>query len=56
MRLSALEKGHITEDAQWLNTDDDAAWGEFDEKRFLAELRVKGERVVKAARPKRAAA
>ncbi len=56
MRLYALEEGHITEDAQWLNTDDDAAWGEFDEKRFLAELRVKSGRGVKAARPKRAAA
>jgi hypothetical protein len=55
MRLSALEKGHVTQDAQWLSTDDDAAWGEFDEKRFLAELRAKSGRGVKAARPKRAA-
>lgn len=56
MRLSALEKGHVAEDEQWLSTDDDAAWGEFDEKRFLAELRDKTGRGVKATRLKRAAA
>jgi hypothetical protein len=38
-RLSALEAGHEPEDVQWLGLDDDAAWGEFDEQRFLKELR-----------------
>lgn len=42
MRLSSLEAAHTAEDAQWLAlADDEAAWGEFDEKRFLKELRAK---------------
>lgn len=52
-RLSALEAKHGTEDVGWLGLDDDAAWGEFDEERFLAELRTP-ER--KTPNPTRAAA
>ena len=37
-RLSALEQLQISDDGQWLALDDDDAWGEFDEKRFLKEL------------------
>ena len=38
MRLSLLEKTPSTEDTEWLALDDDAVFGEFDEKRFLKEL------------------
>ena len=38
MRLSSLEEGHATTDDAWLAMGDDAAWGEFDEARFLREL------------------
>ena len=41
-RLSALEAMHVSEDVQWLEMDDETAWGEFDEKRFLDELRTPG--------------
>jgi len=37
-RLSALEQLQISDDGQWLALDDDDAWGEFDEQRFLKEL------------------
>lgn len=37
-RLSALEQLQISDDGQWLALDDDNAWGEFDEQRFLNEL------------------
>jgi len=37
-RLSALEQLQISDDGQWLALEDDDAWGEFDEQRFLKEL------------------
>ena len=37
-RLSALEQLQISDDGQWLALDDNDAWGEFDEQRFLKEL------------------
>lgn len=53
-RLSSLEALHATEDSEWLAmADDEAAWGEFDERRFLKELRAKGR---KAPKPPRSAA
>lgn len=40
-RLSLLEQAHHADEAGWLALDDDAAWGEFDEQRFLNELAAK---------------
>ncbi len=39
-RLCALEATHAAEEREWLGLDDETAWGEFDEQRFLAELRT----------------
>ncbi len=47
-RLSALETVHAAEAVAWLDLDDERAWGEFDEKRFLAELRTPQEPTPKA--------
>lgn len=41
MRLSSLEHGHATADDPWLAMDDEEAWGEFDEDRFLRELNTR---------------
>lgn len=49
-RLSALEAVHATEDVAWLGLDDEASWGEFDEKRFLRELRTSGHKPPKTTR------
>lgn len=38
MRLSALESVHTAEDGEWLSLDENEAWGEFDEERFLNDL------------------
>ena len=51
MRLSALEAGHSTEDAEWLALDDDGSWGEFDEERFLKELSAKGQKAISSVGP-----
>ena len=40
-RLSLLEQAHSADESGWLALDDDAAWGEFDEQRFLNELAAK---------------
>jgi hypothetical protein len=40
-RLSLLEQAHSADESGWLAQDDDAAWGEFDEQRFLNELAAK---------------
>jgi hypothetical protein len=53
MRLSSLELGQVVDDSQWLALDGDAAWGEFDEKRFLEELDAQSGRRVKAQSLKR---
>jgi hypothetical protein len=37
-RLSAMEQLQVSDDGQWLALDDQDAWGEFDEQRFLKEL------------------
>ncbi len=51
MRLSSLEAVHVSETTEWLDFDDDeAAWGEFDEQRFMAELRTQGHKAPKATR------
>jgi hypothetical protein len=49
-RLSSLEAGHESEDVAWLALDDEAAWGEFDEKRFLKELRTSAHKTPKTSR------
>ena len=49
-RLTALESVHASEDVEWLSLDDEAAWGPFDEERFLAELRTSRLKKSKAPR------
>ena len=49
-RLSSLEAGHESDGLEWLALDDEAAWGEFDEKRFLKELRTSGHKTPKTTR------
>ena len=51
--LSFLEQGPDAGEAQWLGLDEDAAWGEFDEKRFLDELGVKGQKPPRSSRTAR---
>jgi hypothetical protein len=54
LRLSSLEATHESEDTDWLAFEDDATSAdEFDEKRFLMELRARKE---KAPKPSRAVA
>ena len=55
MRLSSLEMGQVVDDSQWLALDDDAAWGEFDEKRLLEELGAQSGHRIKAPSLKRQA-
>jgi len=51
LRLSSLEDGHASEDADWLAFDDDAAsGGGFDEERFLKELSARAQQAPKATR------
>lgn len=41
MRLTALEAVHRAEDPDWLVLEEDETdWGEFDEQRFVKELRA----------------
>lgn len=51
--LSFLEQGPDAGEAQWLGLDEDAAWGEFDEKRFLDELGAKGQKPPRSSRTAR---
>lgn len=52
-RLSMLEQNQAPDDADWLSLDDESAWGEFDEQRFLKELNplAQSKKSAKAARP-----
>lgn len=50
-RLSLLEQGHPADETGWLALDDDAAWGEFDEQRFLNEVAAKAVPPTQPAKP-----
>lgn len=50
-RLSLLEQGHPADETGWLALDDDAAWGEFDEQRFLNELAAKAAPPTRPTKP-----
>lgn len=51
LRLSSLEVTHASEDTDWLAFEDDTTSAdEFDEKRFLMELRARKEKAPKASR------
>mgnify|MGYP003330938009 CR=1 FL=1 len=49
-RLSALETLDPAEESAWLAMEEEGAWGEFDEKRFLAELRTPRHKTSKTPR------
>ncbi|MDX1329158.1 MAG: hypothetical protein R3317_00820 [Burkholderiaceae bacterium] len=51
LRLSSLEAAHASEDTEWLAFDNGPTVGdEFDEKRFLSELKARKEKTPKSSR------